>query len=126
MLPVRNYVRFVMNNEMIFQHDGCPAHFARDVRNFLNTRFTEWIGRGGRVAWPARSPDLTPMDFFLWGYIKNIVYSVECASEQEMKDRIEAAFRTVTRDMLRNVRDSVSRRTALCIQQQGRHFEPFL
>ena len=33
-----------------------------------------WIGKGGPVAWPPRSPDLTLLDFFLWGHIKSLVY----------------------------------------------------
>ncbi|GBL76778.1 hypothetical protein AVEN_53448-1 [Araneus ventricosus] len=31
------------------------------------------IGYGGCVEWPPRSPDLNPLDFFLWGYIKQRV-----------------------------------------------------
>ena len=51
-----------------FQHDGAPAHFALDVREYLNNVFpNRWIGRGGPVHWPPHSPDLTPMDFFIWG-----------------------------------------------------------
>ena len=51
-----------------FQQDGAPAHFALDVREYLNNIFPNgWIGRGGPVQWPPRSPDLTPMDFFIWG-----------------------------------------------------------
>ncbi|KAJ8894315.1 hypothetical protein PR048_006935 [Dryococelus australis] len=34
-----------------------------------------WIGRGGLVPWPARSPDLSPSDFFFWGCLKRRVYS---------------------------------------------------
>ena len=34
-----------------------------------------WIGRGGRMALPPRSPDLTQMDFFLWGHFKALIYS---------------------------------------------------
>ena len=50
------------------QHDGAPAHFALDVREYLDNVFpNRWIGRGGPVQWPPRSPDLTPMDFFIWG-----------------------------------------------------------
>ncbi|EZA53536.1 hypothetical protein X777_07004, partial [Ooceraea biroi] len=45
------------------------------ARNILNEPFPDrWIGRGGRISWPARSPDLTPLDFFLWGHLKNEVY----------------------------------------------------
>jgi len=34
-----------------------------------------WIGRGGPIPWPPQSPDLSPLDFFLWGYIKNNGYA---------------------------------------------------
>ena len=58
-----------------FQHDGAPAHFALDVREYLNNVFpNRWIGRGGPVQWPPRSPDLTPMDIFIWGEMKCLVY----------------------------------------------------
>jgi hypothetical protein len=33
-----------------------------------------WIGTGRPIAWPPRSPDLTPLDYFFCGYVKNIVY----------------------------------------------------
>ncbi|EZA48673.1 hypothetical protein X777_13179, partial [Ooceraea biroi] len=43
----------------------------------LNESFPDrWIGRGGRISWPARSPDLMPLDFFLWGHLKNEVATV--------------------------------------------------
>ncbi|KAJ4440129.1 hypothetical protein ANN_08267 [Periplaneta americana] len=48
--------------------DGAPPHFGRHVRNHLNATFPDrWIGRGGPVTWPPRSPDLTALDSFLWG-----------------------------------------------------------
>lgn len=51
--------------ELWFQHDGAPPHFARQARTTLNEIFgNRWIGRDGPVNWPARSPDLTPLDFF--------------------------------------------------------------
>ena len=56
---------------LVFQHDGCPAHFRLDVREHLNSSFPDsWIGRGGPTEWPARSPDLTPLDFYVWGRAK--------------------------------------------------------
>eukprot|EP00731_Ephydatia_muelleri_P036869 Em0342g2a len=56
--------------------DGAPAHYLRGVRDWLNETFgTKWIGRGGPLESPARSPDLTPMDFWLWGYLKENVYA---------------------------------------------------
>ena len=54
-----------------FQHDGAPAYFALDVREYMNNVFpNRWSGKGGPVQWPPRSPDLTPMDFFIWEEMK--------------------------------------------------------
>jgi hypothetical protein len=40
------------------------VHYGEDVQQWLNaTNPGRWIGRGGPIAWPPRSPDLTPMDF---------------------------------------------------------------
>ena len=51
---------------VFFQHDGCPAHSTVLVRNYLQEHFgNRWIGRYGPVNWPARSPDLSPLDFFM-------------------------------------------------------------
>jgi hypothetical protein len=53
-----------------FVHEGAPAHFGRVVRDVLNgTYHNRRIGREGRNTYPSRSPDLNPLDFFLWGHL---------------------------------------------------------
>jgi len=48
-----------------------------------------------------RSPDATPCDFFLWGYVKDQVYVPPLpASTLELKVRIRTATETITADML--------------------------
>ena len=60
----------------IYQQDGAPPHFVNIICTFLDEQFpSRWIGRGSPyVTWPARSPDLTPPDFFLSGFVKDQVY----------------------------------------------------
>jgi hypothetical protein len=42
---------------------------------YLNEQFPyRWIGRGDQQNWPTWSPDLTVLDFHVWGYMKNMVY----------------------------------------------------
>ena len=36
------------------------------------------------MAWPPRSPDLTTMDFFLWGHIKALIYTSPVDSEEDL------------------------------------------
>jgi hypothetical protein len=62
--------------EVTFQQDGAPPHFGNVVRDTLDSEFPgRWIGRTGPIPWPPRSPDLTPPDFFLWGYVKDKVFA---------------------------------------------------
>ncbi|XP_056413945.1 membrane cofactor protein-like isoform X7 [Hyla sarda] len=60
------------------QQDGAPPHYGCQVRAFLDEQFPgKWIGHRGPVEWPPRSPDLTTLDFHLWGHLKAIVYAVK-------------------------------------------------
>jgi hypothetical protein len=61
-----------------------------------------WVGRDGPIPWPPRSPDITPLDFFLWGYFKDIVYKTPVTSLVELKIRIVATIETVTPQRLEN------------------------
>jgi hypothetical protein len=55
-------------DDMLFQQDGAPPHFHKEVTDFLNRNFSEnWIDRAERIIWPPRSPDLTPLDFSFGG-----------------------------------------------------------
>lgn len=116
-----------LRRNLWWQHDGAPPHFAANVREFLNDSYgNRWIGRGGPTAWPPRSPDLTPPDFFLWGYIKSKVYIEEPTTAQDMEERIRTCIRLIPADMvLRSVR-SLERRFAVCMEREGRPFEHFL
>ena len=60
---------------MYFQHDGAPSHCTRHVMLHFNDTFpNRWIGRGTTINWPPKSPDLTPLNFCLWGLMKSEVY----------------------------------------------------
>ncbi|GBN61748.1 hypothetical protein AVEN_25533-1 [Araneus ventricosus] len=56
-------------------------------------------GRGFPIAWPPRSPDLTPLDYFFWGYVKHKVYSREIRGAEDFRASINAAIATVTTEI---------------------------
>jgi hypothetical protein len=79
---------------MWYIHVGAPAHFSRAVRDVLsNTYHDRWIGRGGPTAWPPRSPDLNPLDFYRWGHLKPLLYAAPTATDSEVPDSIPGASR---------------------------------
>ncbi|KAJ4439598.1 hypothetical protein ANN_07726 [Periplaneta americana] len=49
-----------------------------------------WIGRGGPIACPPRSPNLNPLDFYLWGHLKSLVYSSPVPDLESLRNRIVA------------------------------------
>ena len=115
------------NENFIFLLDGAPGHYARSVRQLLNERFPgKWIGRGAEEAglknWPPRSPDLTILDFFVWGYVKSKL-PVPIPPEADLRQLIFDAFATITPEMLRNARLEWEHRLHLCIAEEGGHFE---
>ena len=109
-----------------FQQDGAPPHYLGEVREYLNTRFPgRWIGRAAPIAWPPRSPDLTPLDFFLWGFVKDRVFVPPLpANVVELRTRITAVVAKVTPEMLRSVWQETDYRWDVCRITNGSHIEP--
>lgn len=113
-----------ITERMYFQQDGAPPHNSRIARNYLQNRFQErLITTHGPVRWPPRSPDLTPCDFFLWGHLKNRVYSTQPTTLHELEVKIRRAFQDITPQMLRNVLHENITRVNKCIDAEGMHFE---
>jgi hypothetical protein len=117
-------VPLAVRQRLWFQHDGAPAHYGEDVRQCLNATYPRrWIGCEGLIARPPRSPDLTPMEFFLWGNLKEQIYAVPPWTSEDFVARLQAAVTTVDANMLRRVRENAVRRTAVCLIMDGGHFE---
>ena len=63
-------------NRLWWIQDGAPAHESRSVREFLQGVFTDRIiALHHAIEWILRSLDRTHCDYFLWGHLKNKVYS---------------------------------------------------
>ncbi|GFW34435.1 uncharacterized protein TNCV_500531 [Trichonephila clavipes] len=123
------HVTAATRTSMWFQQDGAPAHFSISVRNHLDAICGErWIGRGGPVHWPPRSPYLSCLDYFFWGQMKSLVFETPVNSAEELVARIIAAAGEIrnTPEMLSNVRRSMKRRCEACITCGGRQFEHLL
>lgn len=114
-------------DEIWFQQDGCPAHNARTNLEFLRTTFPErLICSRGTIPWPARSPDLTPLDFFLWGHLTQQIYRYpheRPANLDELRAKIFDVTNSVTPEVLLNVRREFYDRLGYCEAQQGNVFE---
>lgn len=114
---------------MYLQHDGSPIHYTRMVTQHLNNTYpNRWIGRGSLIHWPARSPDLTPLDFCLWGWLKGEVYRTKVDTCADLVARINNACVRIKdrRHELRRTTRSTLQRVDKCIEVGGGIFENLL
>lgn len=112
---------------LYFMQDGAGPHRAREVlRRLLELFGDRLIALGANIPWPPRSPDLTPCDFFLWGYLKQMVYRQSYNTIEELKLAIAVAAQSITRDMLQRTFLNFYKRLHICVERQGKHVEPFL
>ena len=73
---------------------------------------------------PPRSPEATPCNFFLWGYIKDQIYVPPLpASIPELKVRIGTAIETTSADILQTVWNGLDYRVDACRITKGAHIE---
>ncbi|GFW85752.1 putative transposable element [Trichonephila clavipes] len=87
--------------ELWFQPDGATCHTARAIIDLLKDRFGDrLISRFGPVNWPPRSCDLTPLDYFLWGNVKSLVYADKPQTLDSLEDNIRLVIADVRPQML--------------------------
>ncbi|GFX79920.1 DUF4817 domain-containing protein [Trichonephila clavipes] len=90
--------------ELWFQQDGATCHTARATIDLLKDTFGDrLILRFGPVNWPPRSCDLTPLDYFLWGYVKSLVYADKSQTLDHLEDNIRRVIADIRPQMLEKV-----------------------
>jgi len=107
-----------------FQHDGATSHTSlasmAEIQSFFGDRV---ISKG---LWPPRSPDLTPPDYFLWGYLKGTVYHNKPRTIDALKANITEEIQAVTADVLARTFQNIARRVQSCLDANGGHFQHML
>ncbi|GFX32930.1 transposable element Tcb1 transposase [Trichonephila clavipes] len=90
--------------ELWFQQDGATCHTARATIDLLKDTFGDrLISRFGPVNWPPRSCDLTPLDYFLWGYVKSLVHADKPQTLDHLEDNIRRVIADIRPQMLEKV-----------------------
>jgi hypothetical protein len=107
-----------------FQQDGATAHTAEASLSFLESIFANRIISRG--IWPARSPDLTPLDYYLWGTLKAKVYENNPHTLDELKASIIANINQISQPNLQKVFQNMKKRIQTCLETRGGYFQHLL
>ena len=83
------------------------------------------IKRDGPIPWAPRSPNITPLDFFLWDYVEDIVYRTKVRDINDLQHRIIEAIDTVTVDKLARTWQEIECRFNIICATDGAHVEMY-
>ncbi|GFW14142.1 putative transposable element [Trichonephila clavipes] len=109
--------------ELCFQQDGATFHTARATIDLLkDTLGDRLISRFGPVNWSPRSCDLTPLDYFLWGYVKSLVYADKPQTLDHLEDNIRRVIADIRPQMLEKVIENWTSRLDYIRASRGMHF----
>ena len=98
-------------DDVYLQQDGATCHTSGETIGLLREKFRgRVISRNGDYNWPPRSCDLTPLDFFLWDYVKDKVYTDSYQSIHELKMKIRLVIDEIELQMCENVMENFMKR----------------
>ncbi|GFX54935.1 uncharacterized protein TNCV_3318521 [Trichonephila clavipes] len=108
-----------------FMQDGAPPHIGLCVQQFLRQHFTNdrVTSRAFPTAWPPLSPVLNPCEFWLWGYLKNLVYRGRLITLADLKDSITLHVRSISVDQLRSAVELTLHRLQILHLEEGNPIE---
>ena len=76
-----------------FQQDSATCHTAEEIFYVLDPVFEDRIiSRRADVVWPPRSCDLTLLNYYLWGEVKDKCYADKPETIDALKDNIREAI----------------------------------
>ncbi|GFY22557.1 DUF4817 domain-containing protein [Trichonephila clavipes] len=105
-----------------FQQDGATCHTARATIDLLKDTFGDrLISSFGPVNWPPRSSDLTPLDYFLWSYVKSLVYADKPQTLDHLEDNIRRVIADIRPQMLEKVIENWTSRLDSIRASRGSH-----
>lgn len=115
-----------LTGDHYWQQDGASCHCTQENLEFIRSvfgdrvisrRYPEIFDSG--IAWPARSPDLSPCDFFLWGNCKDKVYRDRPKTLEELKRKIERVMSEIPRAQCAATIANFEKRLRVIIAREG-------
>ena len=112
---------------MWFQQDGATSHTACETIQLLHEKFPgRVLSRSGDKNWPPRSCDLTPLDFFLWGYLKSQIYVSKPTTIRALKEEIQRCINEIQPHLSKVVMENFDKRVRICMESRGGHLPDVL
>lgn len=99
-------------DDFIFQQDNARPHTAQETKEYLDAVFPN------RLDWPAKSPDLSPIEQ-IWDYLKSKIAGDNITNSNELFDRIQLEWNMIPNAVIHNIYSSFLARCITCVRING-------
>ena len=107
----------------ILQQDSAPSHRARSTQSFIAKNVPSFIPCH---KWPPNSPDLNPLDYCVWGALKEIVYTRSFTTLEGLKAVITEEFEAISQTFIDKAIQQWRKRLQMVVKNSGGHIEHLL
>lgn len=120
---LRHEVRAWMKEKALdftFQQDGAPAHTANETQAWCERNFSDFIRK---EHWPPSSPDLTPLDYSIWGILQQKVCAQPHKDIGSLMESLQTAWDALDQEVINKAIEQLPERLKACVEAKGGHFE---
>jgi len=115
--------RLYKNKKFILHQDNAPSHASKFTQNFLTEQNIKFIKP---QTWTPMSPDLAPMDYFVWGYLKKKIQGKNCKTILGLKKTLINAWNQIDQNHINNCLKSWRKRFSLLVNNHGKYIENYM
>jgi transposase len=114
--PFVRFWRGAFGPQFLFMDDNARPHRAHQIDDFLECEDIQ------RMEWPARSPDLNPIEH-LWDVLGRRIaaHNIPPRTLQELKTALTREWNSISVDTINNLINSMHNRCLCCVAVRGDH-----
>ncbi len=106
----------------IWTQDGAPAHTSNVTQAYILSKLGS-KGFWSKELWPPNSPNLNPLDYFMWSGVENKACRVYPPNVDALKASVEKEWNSIPAATLRSVCSRFRSRLERCVNAKGGVFE---
>lgn len=117
----RDAKRLYPEGGFVFHQDSAPSHVSKATKMYMEGKMT-YIDK---EEWLPKSPDVAPMDYCIWGYLKRQLWNKTVEDMATLKKALKSAWRKLPQDLINRALKAWPKRLRQIYDAKGGHIERF-
>ena len=116
----RDLQRLYPDGKFTLHQDSAPSHRSKMTLEFLKSSKINFITP---EEWIPKSPDAAPMDYFVWGFLKNRLRKKNIKDTADLKRQLKREWKSLPQELIDRALESWPKRVYKIYQAKGNHIE---